>query len=642
MMGAMSLRSVLRALGLASLLSSFSLPRSALADPSAPRVAQAVPLRVDASGEAMRVDGALREWRGASFAELGGAVGSSVRYALASDAQGLYLGAEVDDDVAVRSGPARDALVLSFDDGDTKPRRRELWLYPGDSGRTKASAAVGSAGSTKTEPRVRVVEGPRSAGSGYVLEAFIPFEVLFGRELWEASRAALRLEDADGKGAVQRVATATGATLPRLVLGVGEQDFFGSFASARGKPGVTPSRELRANLAGDGRPERAALIDSALVVYGSGVQNGAAFVFFELPVASGAAVEELSPVDFDADGTSELVVRYRQKNEHGVRSVYAVLSVGDTQIRRVFAAEVKKVVGPESVEAGLSLEAGGRGAKRLRLYALKDPKLKQSAFDERPAEDVVPLPVPWGPVRSRTYSFEAGRFHELTELAQIEASPAPSPASSAATSPRAAEPAPPPAAVAPGAAELLAHFKRAAGLPAELAPRLELSGNLIGSARAERCYLLGKNVVVLGPDVGDGLAYVAYGLPVEPSAVGKLELGDVTGDGVAELLVRVTQPLGGSEGVERDVLLVLSLDGQRFKRLLAVEVARRQGPRSVQSEVRASAGRLTLEAGEARGWDATSYPFADEAVGGVEALLLPWKTRALGYALRGERLVPAR
>jgi hypothetical protein len=642
MMGAMSRHSVLRALGLAALVSSLSLPRSALAEPSNPRVAQTVPLRVDASGEAMRVDGALREWRGASFAELGGAEGSSVRYALASDAQGLYLGAEVDDDVAVRKGSVRDALVLTFDDGDTKPRRRELWLYPGESGRTKASAAVGVGGATQPEPRVRVVEGPRSGGSGYVLEAFIPFEALFGRELWEASRAALRLEDADGKGPVQRSATASGASLPRLVLGVGEPDFFGSFGSARGKPGVAPSRELRANLAGDGRPERAALIDGAIVVYGSGVQQGKAFVFFELPVASGAAVEELSPVDFDADGTSELVVRYRQKNEHGVRSVYAVLSVGDTQIRRVFAAEVKKIVGPDSVEAGLALEAGGRGAKRLRLYALKEPKQKQSAFEERPAEDVVPLPVPWGPVRSRTYSFEGGHFHELPELAQVDASPAPSPTPSSSAAPRPAQPAPLPVAVAAGASELLAHFKRAAGLPAELTPRLELSGNLVGSARAERCYLLGKNLVVLGPDVGDGLAYVAYGLPVEPSAVGELKLGDVTGDGVAELLVRVTQPLSGADGVERDVLLVLSVDGQRFTRLLAVEVARRQGSRSIQNVVRAGAGRLTLEAGEARGWDASSYPFTDEAAGGVEALLLPWKARTLGYAPRGERLVPVR
>jgi hypothetical protein len=239
------------------------------------------PLRVDHSGERMRVDGSLREWSGAHFTLLGGSGDTTLRYALATADGGLYIGADVRDDQLARSpgvGPRQDAIVLTLamPDQDGALHSTEIWLHPGELGRSRAEAGLRAGrGSLHAEPKLKVVEGPRDQDEpGYVLEAFIPWSLVDFSEIWEQGRGALRLEDVDAGNKAPIVLQSASAEplkgMPRLALGVGQKDFLGSFLSSQNLIGVEPRYDIRGNVYGDAAPERVLLVDRFVMVYGPG------------------------------------------------------------------------------------------------------------------------------------------------------------------------------------------------------------------------------------------------------------------------------------------------------------------------------------------------------------------------------------
>jgi hypothetical protein len=603
--------------------------------------ARADALRVDATAEAMRIDGALREWRGAHFAELGNNSGPHLRFALASDEAGLYLGAEVDDPAVVRTRALdgnQDAIVLRVQSGDARGApAKDVWLLPGITGSEKALAAVASGPSAKRtiEPRVKVVEGPRKNGEGYVLEAFIPFDVLFGKTLWEAARGSLRLDamDPGARAPTSLVTTPANELPPRFQLGHGHLDLLGSFLAEKQQVGLVPARDLQRNVAGDGDAERVLLIDKYVLAYGPGIAAGQTYAYFELPVGTGSDVESFELVDFDRDGRFEVALRLRQRNELGQRSVYTVLAVQEGRFVRVFAAEVKIVVGAQTLEDRVALRERPKAQTTLVLSVETDKTDGRAQFEERAASDVVPLLTPWGAVRERSYAFDGSRFRQVGEVVQAAAASPP---------PRAAVP---PTQlvekVRPSEAQLLLHFKRAMKLPLDIEPTQRLRGNLLGETREEALYIYGATFAVLGPEVGGGTSYAAFALPVAPSAVRQVSIADVTGDGRNEILVRLTQALAGADGATRELLFVLRIDEQgRFARMLQREVVRRLGDQVIENRVVARGGELVIEAGRASGWNATNYPYADESTGGAEPLLLPWKGRTVTYRAVGETLDP--
>ncbi len=88
----------------------------------------------------------------------------------------------------------------------------------------------------------------------------------------------------------------------------------------------------------------------------------------------------------------------------------------------------------------------------------------------------------------------------------------------------------------------------------------DLTGDLAGDARLERVVLAGTYAVVAGPDTQNGKGYGFLDLPVPmASDVLSAELKDVTGDGKAELLVRLRE--------QPDAPRAYSWDGTRFSLL---------------------------------------------------------------------------
>jgi hypothetical protein len=604
------------------------------------------PLRVDASAERMRVDGSLREWQGARFTTLGAPPGPEVRFALATADGGLYLGADVHDTQVVRTkgvGGRQDALVLTLAMPDAQGgfRSTEIWLHPGVAGKSKAEAGLRTgSGAPRSEPRIKVVEGPREGGAeGFVLEAFVPWSLVQGAEIWEQGRGALRFENVDDKGAPTRLATSQRSQpkeLPRLVLGVGHNDFLGSFLSSQGLAGVEPRYDLRGNVHGDGAPERVVIVDRFVVVYGPGYKQGESYAYAALPLGTGGGIKQAELMDLTADGRAELVLTLRQRNELGAREVWMVYALDGESPQPVFGVELRKEASGGFIENTFQLERKGKDAPRIVVSVGRAQQLDASNYRESSARDVQPVLLPWGAVKARTYGYQDGAFRVLSEQAQAGAAQPSAP--QAAASAREPEQ----VVVRPSVEAVLDLFKRDAKLPKGLKARRVRTGNFFGGPQKEQLFELGTYLVMVGPELGDGGSYLAYGLPVkDPADTLYLGHADVTGDGLNEIFVRIKQPLTGAEGVHREVVLVLRADASgRLARALAAEVTRRQGDKVIENRVLTRGGRLVIDPGRAVGWSESDYPFTRDEIGGADGLLLPWADAARSYRLAGERLVP--
>ncbi len=625
-----------RAAGCAALVTSISLN------------ARADSLRVDRSAETMRVDGALREWKGARFATLGEGDDASLRYALASKDEGLYLAAEVHDDQLVRraaAGAGQDALVLAIAAPAERGGARvsEVWLHAGRAGREKALAGLASASGARVSAlaEVSVVEGPLSSGAGYVLEAFIPWRVVADAERWEQVRATLRYEDHDRVG--QKAPDATLASSresrpsdwPLITLGAGQVDLLANFVEAQGLGGATLRFDARADVAGDAHDERVVIVDKYVLVYGKHFKDGQSYSFFALPFSVGGGLVSAELIDLTDDGRAELLTRVRQSNALGARVFASVLALGEERIAPLLSLELKKETRAGFIENELTIDKKAR-PKQLTLSQGRTQGLTPENYRESPASDAVPILLPWGEIEAQSYAFVDGKF---TRVAQREKKRAPeaairtsAPAASAATAPSEVR-----ASSGDPIADLVQALAGGAQTPAGL--RFKQEANLIGGPARELVFVQQRRIVLSGADLGAPGAYLAYGLPVRADEdLLRLECADVNKDGKAELLARYRQTSADGVGHELLVVLAVSGDERGFRPILLAEVARRQGTKAIVNQVNVSGGALVIAPGKPEGYTRDSYPFDNEPMPGIERLLLPWLDGERRYRFEAGRL----
>lgn len=605
----------------------------------------AQPLRVDRSAERMRVDGALREWKGARFGQLGDGDDAAVRYALVSADAGFYLGAEISDDQLVlkdQAGPGQDALVLSLGLPDARGALSvsEVWLHPGRAGKQKAMASVRGVGSGS---QVQVVEGPRDKGPGYVIEAFVPFASLGGAELWEQGRATLRFEDVDkaGQKPESTLATASGRVndWPRIALGVGQNDFLGTFLSEKSLSGVEPRFDQRANVAGDATPERVIIVDKYVLVYGKAFKQGESYAYFTLPYGMGGGLVSAELADVTSDGRAELLTRVRQRNDLGARELFVVLALEEDSIAPLFTLELKKEAKGGFIESTLSVDKKS-APPRIQVSVGRAQGLDERTYQESPARDALPILLPWGAVESRSYAFEGGTFALVAEKARALRAPTgpAAPPALAASGTSAEKPAAPTTPAEPVVTSDLA--KAILRAPALGTFRFDAEANLVGGAGKERAFAHERQIVVTGLDLGPAPTYLAYGPPIQRAEdLLGLSLADVTGDKLGEVLVRYRMR---SSEAEHELLLVLRVEAapnaRRLSPLLVVEVARKRGSDAIVNEVQTLGGKLTIAPGQPRGFTEKTYPFDHEPSPGIERLLLPWLDKPVRYRFDGTRL----
>jgi len=169
------------------------------------------------------------------------------------------------------------------------------------------------------------------------------------------------------------------------------------------------------------------------------------------------------------------------------------------------------------------------------------------------------------------------------------------------------------------------NFLRAKGLSGT-SVRHDLFGDAAGDARIERVVIAGTFAVIAGAEIEDGAGYRFHDLPVTmASSVRSAELRDLTGDGKAELLVRLRQQ---NELGSRELFQVIELSGGQPRAVFAAELQKETEQGSIEAQLEigsAQAGKppvIELRTGSARGLDADNY--REQRAQGIEPILLPW------------------
>ena len=181
--------------------------------------------------------------------------------------------------------------------------------------------------------------------------------------------------------------------------------------------------------------------------------------------------------------------------------------------------------------------------------------------------------------------------------------------------------------------DVLARVRADRGGPASVAVRFRARANVAEGRETEQVFALGGAIVVHGPGFQGGQGYFFFEATPSEADLLSVETADLTGDGQLEIVFQVKQNLGE---FQRDILTVLQFTATGIQPLLRVEVARYHGDAErivnvVDLRRRGRTATLTIAPCEARGWDATTWPFAGFANDGVAHLLLPWQEEARRY-----------
>lgn len=601
---------------------------------------------LDASG--VRIDGSLGDWRGLRMRSLGSGANGSMKYALGYDDAALYLAAQVLDDALVRTpspGRGEDAVVITLViPTDSGTRVVELWLFPGVVGEQGAASLMGTpGGGLSSIAGVQVVEGPLERGTGYVLEARVPWASVPGGDQWVGGAGSITLHDVDRGGRSNDISSARfdpahPESLPRLAPSGIAAATLESYMSSRGLS-TAPRFDLRGDVAGDRRHERVAIVDTTVVVLGPGFRNGTSYSFAPLPVVRSSDVVSAELKDATGDGKAELLVIARQQNDLGARDVLLVFDFVTDQPRRIFAIDVRKQVREGEVSVTLQVKPAKRN-KPPTIQVSVGTARGVNAGNFRVANEAgtEPLLLPWGEVSERVYQWDGSRFVVASQKDNAnhvaEASASTPQVASVFVAPE--EPAAP-----PGVDDLIDAFRKAQRIARNVEPRLKRNANVAEDERVEQLMLFDKSLLVIGPGYRDGRGFFFYELPVNNADdIQRVFAADVTGDGRAEIFVRVRQWIGD---VKRELLYVHQLEGNELKQLLVTEVRRAHEDNAVGNIVRlrwhGPQATLVIYPGHAQGWSQANYPYVTDTSDGTDALLLPWSDTMVTYRFDAGRLV---
>lgn len=632
----------------------------ALAVPASAQTSVEIPVLATPSPR-VRVDGWLVEWGSEGFGRVGADPAGRARVALAPADRGLYIAVSVDDDHIVRTGrpsEAEDAIVVTFGvpDAEGAVRATDIWLYAGVVDQTAASLSIGGPGNAGAAPRESsIVEMPTR--DGYDLEAFVPWSALPGRD-YARAHVGVRLHDADRPGAAPRdIASVTpwpadASALPRVTGTAGELFPLTTFLRQRNARLADVEVDLRANFVGSPVEERLVAVNGVFAVFGTAFAGGRNFAYAEIGDGRGS-ITDAHLVDVEGDGVSEfLCVATTQEGSLRIRELRIFRFAGE-RISPVFRAEIGLTVGDVGASSVYHVE--GR-PPTIRIDASTTPPPSRTGHVPEPEAE--PILLASSGIVARTYAFSGGDFRMTGETRAPEAAPAhaaptgPS-GPSVPTAPGGRPPAPAaPPALASGTPRtagfdptgLLAGVRRDHDIAETVQPRFVTEADIVEDARPEQIAVLGRTLVVVGPGYRGGVGYFALdiGAPSDDAIVG-LSAADVTGDGKAEIWLRVRQPIG-TPPLQLELLVIYRMANESITPLLTAQIALTDGTRTVRNEPRVvGSGRsvaLAIAPGTPQGYDARTFPFRTTATPGMATLLLPWRDSEQRYRWNGTVLAP--
>ena len=572
-------------------------------------------------------------------------------FALASDEQLLYVVAEVHDDQIVRTrahGVNEDALVVTIATSGTPHPASEIMIFPGLTGQFPGRVRFGGARSAAIVGAL-VSETALADGTGYTIEATIPWRTLRGlTATMPGLRARVAYQDAD-RGAQPTIETVIASgpgdaqhptELP-LIAAFGAQGtdaMMRNFAEAYRIDLSEALLDRPENVAGDAALERVLVLPGYVLAAGPGLAGGHRYTFIEHPAHDRADVLESTLRDVSGDGREDVILRLLVTEGNHSREFLYVYGApeGASHLRRIFAQELAYTEGARGITNRATFEPNGGG---IRITLNSATGYTAANHPRNTESGTLPPLAPWGPNRLTVYRWaDASHSFEPTRVEPNGANAIASASPSMTEAPTSVE-------------AVLRNFRRQRHIAEDATPTFTAEGNLSGDRVPETVQIYGRYLVAVGANFMNGRSSFSVELPVDNDAdVLGMQLGDVTDDGHEDALVRVRRSSqssvrGRQLEVQREYLMVYSLDESHRGRIFAAETVRRVGADSITNVVRTIPrtrnGAIIIQSGSTvGGWNADTYPFHDVPMAGFEPLLLPWgAARQVTYRWNGTALV---
>lgn len=153
------------------------------------------------------------------------------------------------------------------------------------------------------------------------------------------------------------------------------------------------------------------------------------------------------------------------------------------------------------------------------------------------------------------------------------------------------------------------------------APKVDVFADVAGDERKERVRVFGDYLTICGPGYRDGTQFFWKQIGGELVSLEALDLG---GRGKDDLLVRRRTTVGAADHGTFEVWSATGSDEPSVVFTQEIEIASRDGGKSVANGLRVGTKEIEVSVGKATGWDAGTFrePIAD----GDAGILLPWGT----------------
>lgn len=590
-------------------------------------------LRMEILETPIKMDGITKEWPShvAAKTVVKGSQGAlSFSCGVQYDAEKIYVMGEVSD-ASFAAGSDHASLVVAFPNGAAG----EVDFYPGKPGET-----VGSVKLHGTEVG-KIVEAPGDKG-GYSFEAQFPWSVFpESRNVRVGLRGACRYYDnsgtilATGNGDAKSV-----SQLPALPTSP-ELSLYEGLLSSRGFS--VPKIEIYADIAGDAQKERIAVYDRTVTIVGAGYRGGKEYFYRDL----GAELVKIETRDLTGSGKDNVILRRKWESGGSQREWVDIWQFKNDEPESIFTHEASIVKGANRVTNAMRI-----AQKEIEITYDKAEGWDAASYREPTTSDFDPVILPWGAVKSQTYKWDGTKFTKAKEVPQTAAAP---PTPTIAPQIKPIEP-PTPAVVKPAnvQAAIFEQFKKDHGVASDVKPKFDVETNVDGDAKNERVILIGKDIVIFGPGFKGGTTYAYATLSqfTDASDIKEMQVRDLTGDNLADMIVRGTRKVtNNNQIVTLDVMFVYAMQNNVPTRVFGIETGRELQGKRIQGSVQivpAKSGKgfdILAAPGRATGWTEKDYPWAQDTPGSsgpVEPILLPWgKIPNVRYAWSGTSFTKA-
>jgi hypothetical protein len=331
----------------------------------------------------IQLDGLTDDWIDVPGVEAGGQ-SPDLSFTLKCNTEGgkLYLLVDVRDSYFVRTKqghPGEDHFELTL-------AGKRITIFPGNAREIPTKVSL---------PSVKAFSAMQE--KGWAVELMVPLAAV-GQRGATPIPYKLTVADSDSKATLKTDKTLDAAGA--LVFQEGDATL-GAFLSDRGlkRSDIWLDKPLAT---GKKSGMRLVLAGKLMAAIGDG------YVYSELPVQSRADIKEVKLVDLAGDGRQAVLVRYVERSNAGSREILAAFRPTESGFERKFAAEVAKAVPAGRIDDKVTLVKRGKATDVL--IEPGKATISQAAWNEYPAEDVVPIMLPWGSDKKARFQFSGDEY----------------------------------------------------------------------------------------------------------------------------------------------------------------------------------------------------------------------------------------